>query len=205
MNIGTGTNGLSAGVLSPGDNGGTANGQILVTGNLVISNGSQIQLQLSSSSSVDNHFDYTAKTAKTYLDGISVSSQDFIDYWKSPVAGSSYDSVKVSGSITLGTGGSATYPTVLVTAGSSPSFGVGGIYKLFDWSTIATTDSLKGTGSFVLGTDFVLPDLQSGTSGLVWDTSAFTTYGVVVVVPEPSRALLFFFGLVALVTRRRRK
>ncbi len=205
VTIGTGTNGLSVGVLSPGDNAGTSNGQINITGNLVISNGSQIQLQLTSSSSVDNHFVYTAKTAKTYLDGISVSSQDFIDFWKSPVAGSSYDSVKVSGSITLGTGGSASYPTVLVTAGSSPSFGVGGIYKLFDWSTIATTDSLKGTGSFVLGTDFVLPDLQSGTSGLVWDTSAFTTYGVVVVVPEPSRALLFFFGLVALITRRRRK
>ena len=205
VTIGTGTNGLSVGVLSPGDNGGTTNGQINITGNLVISNGSQIRLQLASSSSVDNHFDYTAITAKTYLDGITITSQDYIDYWKSPVTGSSYDSVKVTGGITLGTGGSATYPTILVTAGSSPSFGLGGIYKLFDWSTVATPDSLKGTGSFALGTDFVLPDLQSGTSGLFWDTSAFTTYGVVVIVPEPSRALLFFFGLVALVTRRRRK
>lgn len=41
-------------------------------------------------------------------------------------------------------------------------------------------------------------------AGLAWDTSALTRYGVVVVVPEPSRALFLMFGLLGLMLRRRR-
>ena len=57
-----------------------------------------------------------------------------------------------------------------------------------------------GTGDG--GFDLDLPDL---TAGLLWDTSLFTTYGVVFVVPEPSRALFLMIGLLGLMMRRRRK
>jgi hypothetical protein len=48
-------------------------------------------------------------------------------------------------------------------------------------------------------------DLPSLTGGLVWDTSAFSSHGVLIVVPEPSRALLLLFGLLGLMMRRRRQ
>jgi hypothetical protein len=40
--------------------------------------------------------------------------------------------------------------------------------------------------------------------GQSWDTSLFNTHGVIVVVPEPSRALLLLLGLFGLISRRRR-
>jgi len=50
--------------------------------------------------------------------------------------------------------------------------------------------------------DFELPTLGSG---LAWDTTRFVTTGAIAVVPEPSRALLMLFGLMALFFRRRRQ
>jgi hypothetical protein len=47
-------------------------------------------------------------------------------------------------------------------------------------------------------------DLPSLGAGYAWDVSAFEQYGVLVVVPEPGRVLLFLVGLMALVMRRRR-
>ncbi|MDB6119491.1 MAG: hypothetical protein JWO08_3272, partial [Verrucomicrobiaceae bacterium] len=48
-----------------------------------------------------------------------------------------------------------------------------------------------------------LPDL-SGTPGLSWDVSRFTTSGSIVVVPEPGRVLLLCLGSLGLLMRRRR-
>jgi hypothetical protein len=40
---------------------------------------------------------------------------------------------------------------------------------------------------------------------MAWDLSAFASHGVVVMVPEPSRAMLLLLGLLSLVWRRRRE
>jgi fibronectin-binding autotransporter adhesin len=47
-------------------------------------------------------------------------------------------------------------------------------------------------------------DLPALGAGYAWDLSAFKRHGVLVVVPEPGRALLLLLGLAALVMRRRR-
>ena len=47
-------------------------------------------------------------------------------------------------------------------------------------------------------------DLPTLTGGLAWDVSAFTSHGIIVVVPEPGRVAFLFFGLFALILRRRR-
>ena len=61
---------------------------------------------------------------------------------------------------------------------------------------------LLGNGDDNLGFD--LPDISS--SGFAWDISNFTTLGqiAVVVVPEPSRAVLLMLGLLGVWGRRRR-
>ncbi|MCE9519062.1 MAG: PEP-CTERM sorting domain-containing protein [Verrucomicrobia bacterium] len=114
----------------------------------------------------------------------------------------------------LGTGGSATYPTIWVgdaadltfATNSLPSLVAGDIFKLLDWSTAFGSGGNFSGGAgntFNLATDLVLPGLGAGLS---WDTTAFKSYGVLGVsgVPEPGRMMLMFFGLAALFLRRRR-
>jgi fibronectin-binding autotransporter adhesin len=90
------------------------------------------------------------------------------------------------------------------------------VFNLIDWMNITTTTfassySAGSYGGYLLGNGddnlgFDLPDISG--SGYGWDISQLTTNGTistVLLIPEPSRALLLLIGLVGLVTRRRRK
>ncbi len=72
------------------------------------------------------------------------------------------------------------------------------MFKLIDWSLLTVN------GGNLTAADFNLPSFAPG-SGFSFDTSAFQTYGVIVVVPEPSRMLLLMFGLLGLFYSRRRR
>ena len=107
-----------------------------------------------------------------------------------------YDFLKVNGSLSL-VSGTAGIITVLDRGYTAAGAQIGDVFKLIDWSgTLGGT--FTGTGS-----DLALPDLSA--AGLTWDSTALTTYGILVVVPEPSRALLLMFGLLGLMIRRRRR
>jgi len=79
-------------------------------------------------------------------------------------------------------------------AGLVPAFGQ--VFQLLSWSTIEST-AISNTP------DFDLPDL-SVSHGLQWDTGLFQSHGVVMLVPEPGRAVLVLIGLCSMVLRRRR-
>jgi autotransporter-associated beta strand protein len=87
---------------------------------------------------------------------------------------------------------------------ANSAFAVGDTWKLFDWSTAV---SVTGTFSNItsgLGNFTDLPDLDA--YGLAWDTSAlYTTGNLMVVIPEPGRAVLLLLGLMTLGLRRRRR
>jgi len=72
-------------------------------------------------------------------------------------------------------------------------------WRLLDWNTVGGT---VPTGTF----DTALLELPTLTGTLGWDLSKLYTAGTisVVVVPEPTRALLFALGLIGLLIRRRR-
>lgn len=193
-NVVLGTSSTSVAILSPGDNGGALNGVLSIGGNLAVADGSQFQLGLTSTTNHDSAFDWSTQSALAYLTGGS----NYTSTWSTPLG--NYDSVNITGSLNLGTGGT-NYPTIMV-SGNGFTATAGDIFKLVDWNTVGTPNSIAGTGGFNLATDLVLPTLGPGYS---WDTSAFTTYGVVVVVPEPGRALLLASGLAALMMRRRRR
>jgi hypothetical protein len=86
---------------------------------------------------------------------------------------------------------------------------LGQIFNLVDWFNAVGgygfsigTNYRTGAADGSATDDLDLPDIAS--SGFVWDVSQFQSYGVVVVVPEPSRLMLLFFGLLGLGFRRRR-
>lgn len=190
----------SGAVLAPGVGAtGTSNQTITFSaaGTAVnINDGGQIQLSLTSSSQVDSAFDLSG-SALTYLNTHGgATGTAYTTIWNQS---GNYDSIKLTnGTFTLGTTAGGTVKLL----NNSAILGAGSIFKLLDWTTVGTADSLAGSGSFTL-TDLDLTGVALD-SGLSWDTSALTTYGVLVVVPEPSRILLLMLGLSSFALRRRR-
>jgi fibronectin-binding autotransporter adhesin len=201
-NLTIGASSSSVGVIRPGDVSGSSNGTLNIGGNLVVNNGSQLQMGLTSTTQNDAAFNWYVPTggqnALAYLTGV-VSAGDYTTYWDSADGG--YDSINVTGTLALGTGG-ASYPTLLASENGTFLYNKGDIFKLLNWSGIAFHDADAIGGTYSLPSDLVLPTLAAGYS---WDTSAFSGFGVVVVIPEPGRMMLLFFGLAALFLRRRRK
>jgi len=195
---------LAPGVGSPGSDNRTLT--LTAGGTAVeVKDGGQIQLGLTSSTKVDAGFDWTSGNALSYLNSLTSNGTDFtnssyVTNWKT--AESTYDSLLLTnGNFQLGTTAGGTVKVL----DNSGTFSLGNIFKLLDWMSLATTNLTNGgAGSFNTSTDLDLSSITLG-AGLDWDTSAFTNYGVIVVVPEPSRVLLLLFGLLGFLLRRRRQ
>ncbi len=139
-------------------------------------------------------------TALAYLQGSGSSS---LATWDTTTPATTaglqnYDFLKINGSLSV-VSGTPGIITVLDRGYTTTGMGaqIGDVFKLIDWSG-TLSGGFTGTGS-----ELALPDLSA--SGLSWDSTALTTYGILVVVPEPSRALLLMFGLLGLMIRRRRR
>lgn len=102
---------------------------------------------------------------------------------------SQYDQVLVGPAGVLEVSPEATFQLMLH---HTPSHGES--YTLLDWTTLS--------GDMDLQDNLLLPDLEA--FGLEWDTSLFSTSGVILVVPEPSRGLLLIVGLGLFLLRRQR-
>ncbi|QIF03831.1 autotransporter-associated beta strand repeat-containing protein [Roseimicrobium sp. ORNL1] len=122
-----------------------------------------------------------------------------------------HDHITISGTLTLGTNASGTIS--VIDNGYLANANVGDVFNLLDWSTLTILGTFNsGTGlrdgspGSEIGVDLDLPDLSS--KNLLWDVSAFSSNGILVVVgvvPEPTRALLLVFALSLVTLRRRRK
>lgn len=190
-------------VLAPGTGNTDTSNQTLtftaVTNTLTVNDGARIELGITAPTTQASGVYYsgayhdglggTATTALSYLQGIGSSS---LATWNSATPGN-HDFVNLgAGSLVLGTGTGTI--TVLDKGYSTSGPQLGDVFNLIDWAGYS--------GSFNASADFSLPDLAA--SGLSWDTSAFTTYGLIVVAPEPSRVLFLMLGLSGLMLRRRR-
>jgi autotransporter-associated beta strand protein len=107
--------------------------------------------------------------------------------------GITYDAINVTSLLTLGTNTNFTFEVL-----NSYNFSSGDSYDLFNFGSINTT------GFDISKLDVALPTLNS--SDLSWNTSSFTTDGMVSIVanvPEPSTLQLFGLGLISLLACRR--
>ncbi|GEP44951.1 autotransporter-associated beta strand repeat-containing protein [Brevifollis gellanilyticus] len=194
--------GTNIAVLTPGDNSGATNARLNLGSSLSIGANGQLQFQLTSATynEAGNLGGY-ANALAFITDGAN-SSQ--VGLWNAvPTLGNS-DFINVAGGLTINTSANpGTIGTVrLINNGYTPAYG--DVFNLIDWAGAMGGGFNAGTGftsGGILG-DFDLPTLSGG---FAWDTSAFVQYGVVVVVPEPGRALLMLLGLMALFFRRRRR
>ena len=181
---------------------GDQTGTLSVLGSLVLAG---------SASDVDRAVFQVGATDRNIADHFSsyASTQEWVDALPGydagflAGAGANHDLITIDGSLTLNSNG-----RIVVTSQGGYTGTFGDVFNLLDWGTVS--GSLTNNG-FVIGSRFQTGaetgnDLQLfDLSGeLVWDTSLFESHGVVVVVPEPRRALLLLLGSLALLGRRRR-
>jgi autotransporter passenger strand-loop-strand repeat protein len=107
--------------------------------------------------------------------------------------GITYDAINVTSALTLGANTNFTFETL-----DNYVYADGNTYDLFDWGSA----DMSAFNVSVL--EAALPTLNSNE--LVWDTTSFTTDGLVSVisnVPEPSTLQMFGLGLISLLACRR--
>jgi len=154
----------------------------------------------------------SAPTTTLNLTGITIGSAAYNALVDGVTGVGSHDRL-VFNNPTSGTGYNLDFLTTsgsLQVVGSAFTPAMGQAFNLLDWGGMVTAHftgftfnggQLSGNGDE--GADLDLPDLTG--SGLFWDFSRFTTSGVIVVVPEPGRAILLLLGLLGLMLRRRRQ
>ncbi|OYW76280.1 MAG: hypothetical protein B7Z37_09550 [Verrucomicrobia bacterium 12-59-8] len=202
----------NAGVIAPGaGNTGLSNLTLSFTAAgtaLTVASGSQMQLSITTPTTLADSGILSALDAGTYTDAFTYITNNAPSWTTgAPASAGNHDFVSLSnGTLSLGTrlDGTLGNGTVsIIDNGYLTGAQTGDVFNLLDWQgvmggTFVTTGFTQGG---VLG-DIDLPLL---TSGLFWDTSAFASSGVLIVVPEPSRVLLLMLGLLSLLGLRRRR
>ncbi|MFC5454926.1 beta strand repeat-containing protein [Prosthecobacter fluviatilis] len=217
-------------VLQPGDvtTGGTAS--TTVTSNntltftaantaLTVNDGAQIRLGISSPTVAGNVISYSGGlfhyNGHDYSNAQALFSSEAgaLAAWNvAPGSVGNHDFINLTGTnATLSIGDRAGVSwgqgSVVVNA-SLGSVAVGQVFNLVDWGGAAISGNFDVGGlTFVDASGNAIAgdlDLSALGAGFGWDVSAFQTYGIIVVVPEPGRACLLLLGLLGLVARRRR-
>ncbi|MBK8094980.1 MAG: autotransporter-associated beta strand repeat-containing protein [Verrucomicrobiaceae bacterium] len=201
------------GSVKPGDEAGGSMGTLTFTAAATLGATSVSTLQIQRSS-------FTASNALGYNDigygtwagngtatGLVVDST-YSHLINDPVTTAQHDKLIVVGALTVTNGATK---IVLTNNGYTPSHG--DVFNLVDWGSITGTFNVggvadsNGNGLWRTGaeTGYDLDLFELG-GAFRWDVSLFNTAGIViVVVPEPSRALLMLLGLLGLALRRRRR
>jgi autotransporter-associated beta strand protein len=175
----------SGGTLAPG----IAAGQFTVTGNLSVSTGGALLMQLGGVTTND-----AAAVSSYYnahggsLAGLTVKPE----YENYVVNTTAHDSILVNGAAVPVINGTLKLDTLI--GGYTP--GYGDIFDLLDWTS-------AGNITGVTPSTFDFTSVSLG-AGLDWNTDLFASNGILVVVPEPSRMLFLMLGLLGLMIRRRR-
>jgi hypothetical protein len=215
---GTGMVTIGAGsILAPGTGSNlTTSNQTLtlansgVGGGLSVLDGGQISLGITTPNLTDSTF-VAAWQAGTYVNAAAyiTANPGALTTWNAVPTVGQNDFINVAGSLSLGDRSGTGYGTGSVVIRDNgflaSSIAYGQVFNLIDWVNAMSGNFDLGMGGYTTGGSLGDLDLPTLTGGLAWDTSAFTSYGIVVIVPEPSRALLLMFGLITLLGYRRRR
>lgn len=194
--VGGGTTIQNGGTLNPGAPAVSGGIGTLTFGNgVTMGSGSTLNLQITGAT-------FTSTDGFAWNEPGTAGYQSYVIAHAGGAGGSLHDQLAITGAFTQAAGAKINVLPVAFTAEA------GQIFNLIDWTDISGSGFSANLGPTIRdgsadsGFDLDLPDISA--SGYAWDTSFFATYGVLVVVPEPSRALLLLFGMVAFGCRRRR-
>jgi autotransporter-associated beta strand protein len=192
------------GQLKPGDEAGGSMGTLTFTGNVTLGATSVTTLQIQRASyTAMNAVGYDDANYASWIAGLSTDAT-YSHLRTDSVTLFQHDQLIINGQLTVASGALVS----LLNNGYAPTHG--DVFRLIDWAGLTGAFNVGGTafnGGLLrtggeTGLDLDLPELGGNYR---WDVSQFNTMGtVVVVVPEPSRALLLLFGLLGLALRRRR-
>ncbi len=184
---------------------------------LTVQDSGQILLGLGNTSTTFSTGLADALTAGTYTNAlgyISANASEFTTTWNvAPAAATGMDFLDLTGtdsSLSIGNRAAAGFGSGAVVITGLTNAQAGQVFNLIDWKAvmgISGNFDTGGTSIYDASGNVIAGDLDLAAlgAGLGWDVSAFAQYGIIVVVPEPSRALLILIGLVGLMLRRRRK
>ncbi|OYW74319.1 MAG: hypothetical protein B7Z37_18305 [Verrucomicrobia bacterium 12-59-8] len=186
---------------------------------LTVNDGAQIRLGISSPtlaanviSFSDGLFHYNGHDYNSALTLFSSEAGALSTWNTSPGSAGNHDFIKLTdaaGTLSIGNraGGAWGQGSVVVNS-SLGAAAVGQVFNLIDWNGAAISGTFDVGGlTFVDATGNAIAgdlDLAALGAGFGWDVSAFQTYGIIVVVPEPRRACLLLLSLLGLSLRRRR-
>ena len=193
--------GLSLGALMPG----TAVDDIglLKAASLTVNQGSQIEFNLSQATTIlslaDLNAVQNALTAGTYTGILSLLGTPALNgYNNVPVVDNKHDYVQLTGALSVNSDHAT--PLFRLANSSTPyTAQMGDVFNLLDWTGLGMT--FTGTNTSLTAADFDFPSLGADYT---FDFSAFSSHGILVVIPEPSRILLLMVGLALVFLRRRR-
>jgi autotransporter-associated beta strand protein len=172
----------SGGVVAPGV---AAEGLLTIGGDLTVSSGGTLLMQLGGATLNDE------SSIRGHENNLGSVNSTIIDGWEAANTVSLHDHLVSNGATAPDFDGVLKLDSTFLN-GYTPEFG--DVFDLLDWAAVS---NMTGTASF----DF--SGVVLGT-GLALNTDLFASHGIIVVVPEPSRAVLLLVALSALALRRRR-
>ncbi|MEN3941471.1 autotransporter-associated beta strand repeat-containing protein [Prosthecobacter sp. SYSU 5D2] len=200
------------GILAPGlGNTATSNQTLIIQGEsgLTVAGGSQLQLSITLPTLNDS--DLLAALSSGTQASVLAYILDASPTWVTgaPDAFGDHDYIQMTtGPLYLGSrdGGLGNGTVSILDHGYSSVAEAGDVFNLLDWTGLmGGSFNANGTQYSIGGIhgDFDLPSLPGN---LAWDTSAFTSHGVlaVIIVPEPGHMQLLLLGLFGILHHRRR-
>ena len=200
------------GLIKPGDVGGAAMGTLSITGNVVFGAESETIFQLSRPSFTMPEL--LNATAAVVADPVYQSQRDnlllydttkYVNELNTPILSSQHDSLTIGGTVQVTPGAKF---TVLLN-GYTPT--AGDVFRLLNLDSNNTLDATGASGPLAISTGNALQSVSSGVEDLIlpslgdaflWDTSMFTSHGLLLVVgsgPVPDTLTLTTWPLNRLV------